>query len=155
MTATSTRPYLIRAIYEWAVENSLTPFLMVDTSVDGVTVPEQFIKDNSIVLNVSPGAVRDLNLGDEYISFSARFAGVSQDLFVPIASVRAVYAKENGEGIVLPPEESGQAAVSQEKAQTPSPTLSTVKVPPSDESGETDQKPSQPKSGKPHLTIVE
>lgn len=100
----STRPYLIRAIYEWALDNGYTPFVLVDTSVGGVVVPEQFVEDNSIVLNVSPTAVRDLNLGDEFISFNARFAGVSQELFVPINSVRAVYAKENGEGIALPVE---------------------------------------------------
>lgn len=102
MAENSTRPYLIRAIYDWANDNSLTPFVLVDTRGEGVIVPEQFIKDNSIVLNISAGAVQDLNIGDEFISFSARFAGKAQEVFVPVQNVRAVYAKENGEGIVLP-----------------------------------------------------
>ena len=156
MSAASTRPYLVRAIYEWAVQNSLTPFVMVDTQVDGVDVPEQFIKDNSIVLNISPTAVRDLNLGDEFISFSARFAGVSRELFVPIDSVRAVYAKENGEGIVLPPpEESAQPVLSGANSQTGG--LTAVKQDSeAPEKQSNRDKPSDSKPGKkPHLTIVE
>lgn len=132
---------------------------MVDTEVDGVDVPEQFIKDNSIVLNLSPTAVRDLNLGDEFISFSARFAGVSRELFVPLNSVRAVYAKENGEGIVLPPpEDSAQPIVSSDPTQSPG--LSAVTQDPEASEESADQgdgdKGSPPKPGKkPHLTIVE
>lgn len=156
MSASSTRPYLVRAIYDWAVQNSLTPFVMVDTRVDGVEVPEQFIKDNSIVLNISPTAVRDLNLGDEFISFSARFAGVSRELFVPIESVRAVYAKENGEGIVLPPQdESAQPVLSSGNSQTVG--LTAVEQGSETAQNQSDRdKPSDTKPGKkPHLTIVE
>ena len=99
---TSTRPYLIRGIYEWAADNGLTPHLLVDTTQEGVTVPTEFIEDNKIILNVSNSAASNLSLGDEFISFSARFAGVSQEIFVPTSAVRAVYARENGMGIVLP-----------------------------------------------------
>ena len=149
MSSDSTRPYLIRAIYDWAVDNSLTPFLLVDTQVEGVTVPAQFIKDDSIVLNISSTAVRDLSLGDDYISFSARFAGVSQELFVPIASVRAVYAKENGEGIVLPAENIAQPVLASSNPgsndQSAPPPIKEV----------SDRGEEKPKPGKPHLTIVE
>ena len=118
-----------------------------------------FIKDNSIVLNLSPTAVRDLNLGDEFISFSARFAGVSRELFVPLNSVRAVYAKENGEGIVLPPpEDSAQPVVSSDPTQSPG--LSAVTQDSQESQASVDHgdgdDDSPPKPGKkPHLTIVE
>ena len=136
--------------------------MLVDTSVDGVVVPEQFIQDNSIVLNVSPTAVRDLNLGDEFISFNARFAGVSQELFVPINSVRAVYAKENGEGIALPVEsgvsmlgtdnptnlESAPSQSDHISADQPSNPAAVDSPPPSSNEKPVKRKP-------PHLTIVE
>ncbi|MEM7465712.1 MAG: ClpXP protease specificity-enhancing factor [Pseudomonadota bacterium] len=152
----STRPYLVRAIYDWAVDNSFTPFLLIDTSAEGVVIPEQFAKDNSLVLNVAPTAVKDLNLGDEYISFSARFDGVSQELFIPINGVRAVYAKENGEGIVIPPEAEGMPVIS----GVPAPAEQTTAEQNSDgpkqksaDSQSSDDK--EPGKKKPHLTIVE
>ncbi|MGR8949895.1 MAG: ClpXP protease specificity-enhancing factor [Gammaproteobacteria bacterium] len=158
----STRPYLIRAIYDWTQDNGYTPFVLVDTSVDGVVVPEQFIKDNSIVLNVSPSAVRDLNVGDDFISFNARFSGISQELFVPISSVRAVYAKENGEGIVLPVETS--TSLTDETTPT-TPHLSSANASATTtslhaESGDSksrdsDEKDKPSKRKPPHLTIVE
>tara|TARA_R110002096_G_scaffold46310_12_gene123547 strand:- start:2159 stop:2563 length:405 start_codon:yes stop_codon:yes gene_type:complete len=100
----STRPYLIRAIYEWAEDHNLTPHLLVDTTVDNVIVPTEFIEDNKIILNVAASAVVNLDLGDEYISFGARFAGVAHEIFVPTTAVRAIYARENGIGLVLPDE---------------------------------------------------
>lgn len=101
---TSTRPYLIRAIYEWAQDNQLTPHILVDTTIPNVSVPGEFIEDNKIILNISGSAVKNLSLGDEYITFNARFAGVAREIFVPVVAVRAVYARENGMGIVLPDE---------------------------------------------------
>jgi len=98
----STRPYLIRAIYEWAQDNNLTPHILVDTAQDNVSVPTEFIEDGKIVLNIAASAVVGLSLGNDYISFSARFAGVAREIFVPISAVRAVYARENGMGVVLP-----------------------------------------------------
>lgn len=100
----STRPYLIRAIYEWAEDHKLTPHLLVDTTVENVIVPTEFIEDDKIILNVAASAVINLDLGDEYISFGARFSGVAHEIFVPVAAVRAIYARENGVGLVLPDE---------------------------------------------------
>jgi len=100
----STRPYLIRAIYDWAQDNALTPHLLVDTTVQDVVVPTQFIEDDKIILNIAASAVVDLALGDEFISFGARFAGVAHEIFVPVSAVRAIYARENGVGLVLPDE---------------------------------------------------
>jgi stringent starvation protein B len=105
----STRPYLIRAIHEWAQDNNLTPHLLVDTTQKDVTVPREFIEEDKIVLNIAASAVTNLSLGDEFITFNARFAGVAREIFVPTSAVRAVYARENGIGIVLPdePEDAG------------------------------------------------
>lgn len=111
---TSTRPYLLRAIYEWIVDNGNTPHLLVDVSDDRVQVPTQYVENGAIVLNVSPGAVRGLELGNEDITFSARFAGTPYDIFVPVDSVQAIYARENGQGIFLG--ESGEEASTVEDA---------------------------------------
>jgi len=100
----STRPYLIRAIHEWAQDNNLTPHLLVDTTQKDVTVPSEFIEDDKIILNIAASAVTNLSLGDEFITFNARFGGVAREIFVPTSAVRAVYARENGIGIVLPDE---------------------------------------------------
>ena len=98
----STRPYLIRAIYEWAQDNNLTPHILVDTTDPNVSVPTEFIEDDKIILNIAASAVASLSLGNDYISFNARFAGAAREIFVPISAVRAVYARENGMGVVLP-----------------------------------------------------
>ena len=97
----SPRPYLLRAIYDWLVDSGSTPHLLVEVSDDSVQVPRQFVKDGAIVLNISPSAVRDLELGDEFVMFNARFAGVAQDICVPTAAIQAIYARENGRGLAL------------------------------------------------------
>lgn len=97
----SPRPYLLRAIYDWLVDDGSTPHLLVEVTDDTVQVPRQFVKDGAIVLNISPSAVRDLQLGDEFVMFNARFGGVAQDICVPIAAVQAIYARENGRGLAL------------------------------------------------------
>ena len=101
---TTTRPYLIRAINEWACENSLTPHLLVNALAEGVIVPTQFINDGQIVLNISPSAVQNIELGNEWILFSARFSGKAMNIEVPVAAVLAIYARENGQGIFFPEE---------------------------------------------------
>jgi len=105
---TSSRPYLIRSLYQWIVDNGVTPYILVDTLVDGVRVPEQHIQDNKIVLNIAPMAVQCLILGDDVISFSARFSGKSVELLVPTDAVLAIYARENGQGMMFN-EEPGSA----------------------------------------------
>ena len=102
---TSNRPYLIRAIHAWVVDNDCTPYLLVDAATDGVEVPQEHGEDGRIVLNISPNATDRLQLGDESIHFNARFGGRPTDVFVPIAAVLAVYARENGQGMMFPPDE--------------------------------------------------
>ncbi len=102
----SSRPYIMRALYEWIVDNSFTPYVLVDASIDGVVVPQQFVKDNQIVLNISPDAVVDLSISNEAVAFNGRFGGVATDVFVPVSAVVGIYARENGQGMVFDPEEA-------------------------------------------------
>ncbi len=102
---TSSRPYIMRALYEWIVDNDCTPYVLVDASGEDVMVPQQFVKDDQIVLNISPGAVMDLNISNEAVVFNGRFGGVATDVFVPISAVVGIYARENGQGMVFEPEE--------------------------------------------------
>lgn len=102
---TPNRPYLIRALYEWILDNGMTPHLLVDTSRPETFVPVQFVRDGRIVLNISPSAVRDLTLGNDRIAFSARFGGTPMDVGLPVAAVLGLYARENGRGMLFPEEE--------------------------------------------------
>jgi stringent starvation protein B len=102
---TSSKPYLIRALYDWIVDNGCTPHLVVEAKDERVRVPTQYVKDGAIVLNIAPGAVRDLVLGNDYISFNARFGGVAQDVLFPVGAARMIYARENGQGMALPDEQ--------------------------------------------------
>ena len=97
----STRPYLIRALYEWCTDNGFTPFLAVRVD-DSVRVPMEFVKDGEIVLNVSFDATSALKLGNDYIEFKGRFGGVARDILVPVRQVLAIYARENGQGMAFP-----------------------------------------------------
>jgi len=103
---TSNKPYLIRALNEWIVDNQMTPFLLVDANVDGVEVPQQHIRDGKIILNIAPGAVEEIAFEDEWIYFSARFSGQAFVINVPINAVLAIYAKENGRGMMFAGDES-------------------------------------------------
>lgn len=107
---TSNRPYLIRAMYEWIGDNDMTPYLLVDAGLPGVKVPPQSVKDGRVVLNIAARAVSQLDLGNEYVRFLARFGGVSQQVVVPIAAVQAIYAQETGQGMMLPEDGSLTAA---------------------------------------------
>ncbi|EGW54927.1 ClpXP protease specificity-enhancing factor [Candidatus Endoriftia persephonae] len=121
---TSNRPYLIRALYEWLVDNALTPYLLVDADHEAVEVPQQFVSEGRIVLNIAPDAVVGLELGNEWISFSARFAGHPQAILVPPAAVLGIYAKENGQGMLFPEEleqEQEQKANADDKPEPPKP----------------------------------
>ena len=106
MEISSNRPYLIRALYDWLVDNRLTPHMLVDADRDDVIVPEQYIEDGRIVLNISPTAVRDLELGNEFIRFNARFGGAPMDVIVPPAAVLGLYSREQGHGMLFPDEKS-------------------------------------------------
>ena len=100
----STKPYLLRALYEWCSDNGFTPYLAVH--VDGsVRVPREHVKNGEIVLNVSFGATSGLKIDNDVISFKARFGGVARDIMVPVSHVTAIYARENGQGMAFPPPE--------------------------------------------------
>ncbi len=98
---TPSRPYLLRALNEWISENMLTPYIVVDAGVDGVEVPSDYVSNGQIVLNISATAVNGLLISNEAVSFSARFGGVPMQVHVPVRAVMAVYAKENGQGMVF------------------------------------------------------
>jgi stringent starvation protein B len=98
---TSTRPYLLRAIYEWILDNNLTPHVVVNAHEEGVRVPQEYVQDGQITLNLSPEAVKSLNMDNESLSFNARFRGVPMDIQVPMPAIMGVYARENGQGMMF------------------------------------------------------
>lgn len=104
------RPYLLRAFYEWIVDNDCTPYLVVDASYPQVKVPQQFVQNGQIVLNVLPSAVSNMLLGNDTITFNARFSGQPFALYIPVKAVLAIYAKENGAGTVFTLEEEEEDA---------------------------------------------
>ena len=128
---TSLKPYLIRAIYDWILDNNLTPHLLVDADNEQAVLPEDFIEDGRIVLNIRPEAIDALSLGNEEIQFNARFKGQPMRVIVPVAAVLAIYARENGKGMVFDQEDDGP------DDHTPPPT-----------------KPEKPATSKPHLRVV-
>lgn len=97
----SSRPYLIRALYEWLVDNECTPHILVNAEYPAVQVPQGFANDGQIVLNISPSAVRHLHMDNDAVSFEGRFGGVPHTLYVPVAAVMGIYARENGQGMVF------------------------------------------------------
>ena len=99
LNLTPSRPYLTRAIYEWLCDNNLTPHLLVNATQPNTMVPEQFIKDGQIVLNIVPHAVHALHMSNDAITFSARFGGVSRDIYIPFRALLGIYARENGQGL--------------------------------------------------------
>ncbi|QOC23672.1 ClpXP protease specificity-enhancing factor [Wenzhouxiangella sp. AB-CW3] len=123
----SSRPYLLRALYEWIVDSGLTPHLLVDAQQPGVEVPESAVEDGRVILNVNPSAVRDLLIDAELVTFVARFGGVSQAVTVPVEAVEAIYARENGRGMMFPPDgedpggPSGKEGDESTEARSPSP----------------------------------
>ena len=131
MAEISTKPYLIRALYQWCVDSGLTPQLLV--AVDAKTrVPAGFVKEGKIVLNINAGATRNLMLDNDWIQFSARFGGVSHEISVPIERVAAIFARENGQGLHFEPVETG--------------SLSAVST--------TSDEPTPPPKGRPSLKVV-
>ena len=129
---TSNHPYLIRALHEWIVDNGLTPYLMVNASMEGVQVPTEFVEDGKIVLNISTAAVADLELGNEWIMFNARFHGASMQVVIPAGAVLAIYAKENGQGMLFKEQSQDEAAAApaspdDRPKQAKRPTLKIVK----------------------------
>lgn len=108
---TSSKPYLIRAIYEWIVDNNLTPYITVDASVAGVMVPKEHIQNDQITLDISAAATSNLIISNDSLEFKARFGGISRNVYVPISAVMIIFAQENDQGMEFPPEEFEEFAV--------------------------------------------
>lgn len=123
--ATSTRPYLIRALYEWCTDNGFTPYVAV--AVDNtVQVPREYVKNNEIVLNIGFDATSSLTLGNEFIEFKARFGGTAREILVPISHVIAIYARENGQGMAFPLETASEGNAGAQDVQTAVPAPGTA-----------------------------
>lgn len=162
LDATSTRPYLIRALYEWCTDNGFTPYIAVLVD-ETVQVPREYVKDGEIVLNVSFDATSALKLGNDFIEFKARFAGTAREILVPIGRVIAIYARENGQGMAFPSPvavssaEAAQAAadvslpLAEAEDKAASKVLQLAPVDPSDEG--TEPEPPKPGGGAPRPAL--
>jgi len=155
--ATSTRPYLLRALHEWCTDNGYTPYVAVLVD-ETVQVPQEYVKNGEIVLNVSYDATSGMKLGNEFIEFKARFAGTAREIIVPVNRVLAIYARENGQGMAFPmPVQSAPASTEPSpKKTTPAPkkTLSSVDVSSTSHKPSDDEPPPPPSGGRPSLTRV-
>jgi stringent starvation protein B len=124
---TSLKPYLIRSIYEWIIDNNLTPHLLVDAQNNSAVLPTEFIEDGKIVLNIRPEAIQGLSLGNEEIEFNARFSGKPLHIVAPMIAVLAIYAKENGKGMIFDQEDNDGEEPPPAKKPTAKPNLRIVK----------------------------
>jgi len=162
----TSRPYLARALYEWLLDNEQTPYVVVDAGKSDVKVPQQFVQNGQIVLNIAPAAVRDLAIDNAAVTFGARFSGQPMQVVVPMDALIAIYARENGVGMVfgqepVMPNFSGEEEAALEDEGRP--TLESVEnrsqedaaesPEPTDEKGN-DEAPARPEKGKPSLRIV-
>ncbi len=123
----SNRSYLIRALYDWILDNNMTPQLLVDATFEGIRVPERHVNDGKIVLNITPGAIRDLDIGNEWVLFSARFDGNAFAIQIPINAVAAIYARENGQGMIFPEETHNDVTSESNKTTVSKPQLRVIK----------------------------
>jgi len=127
---TSSRPYLIRALNQWIQDNNMTSYIVVDANQDNVVVPTEYVEGGKIVLNISPFAVQELLIDNDYVHFSARFSGNPMNIQVPVSAVMAIYSKENGQGMVFTEEVSrSKAEETEESIEKPveRPSLKLVK----------------------------
>ena len=147
LESTSTRPYLIRALYEWCTDNGFTPYVAVLVD-DSVQVPREYVKNGEIVLNISYDATSSLKLGNDFIEFKARFAGTAREIMVPVNRVIAIYARENGQGMAFPVAVPGAPAEDAPAGSGKPSPLSSVPAAPADE-GKVVQLVSQDDGGKP------
>lgn len=131
---TPRRPYMVRAVYDWILDNQLTPFLVVDAEIPGCQLPWEFVQDGQIVLNITPTAVANLVIGNDQLTFNARFSGKPHQVFVPMAAVLALYARENGAGSLFEHEPAYDHLLTTEPPETETETA--------------------PKPAAPHLKVV-
>jgi stringent starvation protein B len=124
---TSSRPYLIRAMYQWIVDNGTTPHLLVDTTSEAVQIPRKYEENGKIVLNIGPMAAQGLTLGNTMITFSARFGGQPMNVVVPVESIIAIYTRENGQGMMFSEDEPQPPAPRPGPAKSAKPRLKIIK----------------------------
>ena len=159
---TPRRPYMLRAFYDWLVDNELTPHLVVEATLPGVRVPEEFIQDGQIILNIAPRAVGNLELGNEAVTFSARFSGRPHSVIVPLYAVQAIYARENGAGTMFEPEEAYIDVLEEGieewplevPEQGPSLSVATAEVEVDAEDSDPEPEPPRPTKGRPSLRVI-
>jgi stringent starvation protein B len=160
---TPRRPYLLRAFYEWLLDNQLTPHLVVDVTLQDVQVPMEYARDGQIVLNIAPRAVGNLELANDEVRFNARFGGVPRQVSVPLAAVLAIYARENGAGTMFEPEAAYDEDVASlndddnEVSGFESETVMSVidgDKPDNSDDNDPDDTPPPPRGGRPALRVV-
>ena len=160
---TPRRPYLLRAFYEWLLDNQLTPHLVVDVTLQDVQVPMEYARDGQIVLNIAPRAVGNLELANDEVRFNARFGGIPRQVSVPLAAVLAIYARENGAGTMFEPEaayDEDVASLNDDDNDAPgfeSETVMSVIVgdkPDNGDDNDPDDTPPPPRGGRPALRVV-
>ena len=140
---TSVKPYFIQALHEWISDNGLTPLAVVDASYEGIRVPDGVIEDGKIVLNISYDAAENLQMDDEFLTFNARFTGVSHAIIIPMEAVSAIYARENGKGMMFDVDHEDY-----DNSENPANE--------SEKTSNTNSKPTKAKSNKrPHLKLVD
>lgn len=118
---------MLRALYEWITDNGLTPYILVDVEKEGLHAPLEFAENGKLVLNIAPRAVRDLNVSNDAVTFSARFGGVARDVLVPVSAVMAIYARENGQGMLFSERDDGGTPPSGPQGKGGKPALRVVK----------------------------
>jgi len=127
---TSNKPYILRALFEWILDNDLTPYLLVNELAENIMVPDGLSNDNRIIFNLSPSAIRGLELLNDAVLFSARFHGKSENIYIPMNAILAIYANENGEGMMFPEEAQletkAEAEKVEDKPQAKKPSLTIV-----------------------------
>jgi stringent starvation protein B len=151
--ATSTRPYLLRAMHEWCTDSGFTPYVAVFVD-ETVQVPMEYVKNGEIVLNVGYDATAGMTLGNEFIEFKARFGGVPREIIIPINRVMAIYARENGQGMSFPMNTASDAVAVPKKSVPARPALSAVETPHAEGGADDEPHPPTSPSGRPTLTRV-
>jgi stringent starvation protein B len=151
--ATSTRPYLLRAMHEWCTDSGFTPYVAVFVD-ETVQVPMEYVKNGEIVLNVGYDATAGMTLGNEFIEFKARFGGVPREIIIPINRVMAIYARENGQGMSFPMNTASDAVTVPKKAVPVRPALSAVETPHAEAASDDEPPTPTSPSGRPTLTRV-
>lgn len=159
MSMTPRRPYILRALYDWLLDNGLTPHLVVDADFPGTEIPRQFVQDGQIVLNVAPSAVHALRFENTEVVFRARFAGQDQQVFLPMGSLLAIYARENGAGTIFEPEQGLLrdnliSEVGSQESEHASDVAETEKAVPHGKSVDEAASESDGAKKSPHLTLV-